>query len=141
MSTATLGTDIATPINDEGVVDLDPSMSLATGRLQLAQAIARRVTTQPGAMSWAEGTAGDGYGIDVRAFLGSDADATTASHVAALVQTEVMKDERVLAADASASILDGLLTLSIRLADASGPFRMVLAVSGVTIELLRVSNS
>ena len=138
--TTNLGTDIDTPVSDEGAIDLTPSMGLATGRRALAQAIARRITTPPGTMAWAEGAAGDSYGIDVRAFLGDASDAGASFRVAALVQAEALKDERVLGADASASITDGVLTIAIRLADADGPFKFVLAVSAVTIDLLRVTS-
>lgn len=134
----TLGTDIATPVSAEGLLDLDPTFALATGRVQLAQAIGRRITTRRGSLAHI-GDDSD-YGIDVRDFLGSDADATSAFRIGALVDAEVLRDERVLGCSTSASIVDGLLTLSLRLADAEGPFRLVLAVSGVTIELLRVTQ-
>ena len=132
----TLGTDISTPVSDEGLLDLDPAMRLATGRTQLAQAIGRRVTTRRGTLAWI----GDDldHGIDVRDFLGSDADGQSAFRIAALVQAEVLRDERVRSCDATASVTDGLLTLSLRLTDDDGPFRLVVAVSAVTIELLRV---
>lgn len=132
----TLGTDIATPVSAEGLLDLDPTFALATGRAQLAQAIGRRVTTRRGTLGWI----GDDpdYGIDVRDFLGSDAGPSTAFRIAAAVQAEVLRDERVRGCEVSATITDGTLTLSLRLADADGPFRLVLAVSAVTIDLLKV---
>lgn len=132
----TLGTDIATPVSDEGLLDLDPTFALATGRVQLAQAIGRRITTRRGTLAWI----GDDpdYGIDVRDFLGSDAGPSTAFRIGAAVQAEVLRDERVRGCEASATITDGTLTLSLRLADADGPFRLVLAVSAVTIDLLKV---
>lgn len=133
-----LGTDIATPVSTEGLLDLDPTFALATGRVQLAQAIGRRITTRRGTLAWI----GDDpdYGDDSKDFLGSDADSTAAFRIAARVQAEILGDERVLGCEVAASITDGLLTLSIRLADATGPFRLVLAISGVTIELLRVTQ-
>lgn len=132
----TLGTDINTPVNDEGILDLDPAFGLATGRLQLAQAIGRRITRRRGELGWIGDDPDDG--MDVRDFLGSSTDAASTSRIEAQVKAEVMRDERVLAAEATATITDGLLTITLRLADADGPFRLVLAVSAVTIELLKV---
>ena len=131
-----LGTDISTPVLDEGLLDLDPTFALCAGRAQLAQAIGRRITTRRGTLAWI----GDDpdYGVDVRDYLGSDADAQTASRIAAMVEAEVLRDERVRACQATATVADGTLTLSLRLADADGPFRLVLAVSAVTVDLLKV---
>ena len=132
----TLGTDISTPVSAEGLLDLDPTFALSTGRAQLAQAIGRRITTRRGTLAWI----GDDpdWGIDVRDYLGSDADAQTAFRIAAMVEAEVLRDERVRACQATATVADGTLTLSLRLADADGPFRLVLAVSAVTVDLLKV---
>ena len=131
-----LGTDINTPVSAEGILDLDPAFGLATGRLQLAQAIGRRITRRRGELGWIGDDPDDG--MDVRDFLGSATDAAQTSRIETQVQAEVMRDERVLAAEVTATITDGILTLSVRLADADGPFRLVLAVSAVTIELLKV---
>lgn len=132
----TLGTDIATPVSAEGLLDLDPTFALCTSRVQLAQAIGRRITTRRGTLAWI----GDDpdYGVDVRDYLGSDASAQSAFRVAAMVDAEVLRDERVLACKTTATVTDGTLTLSLRLADADGPFRLVLAVSAVTVDLLKV---
>lgn len=132
----TLGTDINTPVNDESILDLDPAFGLATGRLQLAQAIGRRITRRRGELGWIGDDPDDG--MDVRDFLGGDADAASAFQIEAQVEAEAMRDERVLAAKATATITDGTLTISLRLADADGPFRLVLAVSAVTVDLLKV---
>lgn len=128
-------TTIATPVDADGVVDLDPAFRLVSGRLALAQAIARRITTRAGLLA----RIGDdpAYGIDVRESLGADTDDRTAFAIAAEVQAEVMRDERVRGADVSAALADGVVILTILLADAIGPFRLVLAVSAVTVEILR----
>lgn len=132
-------TTIATPVDADGVVDLDPAFGLVSGRLALAQAIARRITTRAGLLA----RIGDdpAYGIDVRESLGADTDTDTddrtAFAIAAEVQAEVMLDERVRGADVSAALADGVVILTILLADAIGPFRLVLAVSAVTVEILR----
>lgn len=134
--TTNLGTDISTPVSDEGILDLDPTFALATGRVQLAQALGRRITMRRGELGWI----GDDpdQGVSIFDYLGSSTDASTAFRCAAAVQAEMMRDERVLACEASASVTDGTLTLTARIADADGPFRLVLVVSAVTVELLRV---
>ena len=137
MSTATLGTDISTPVSDEGLLDLDPAMRLVSGRAMLAQAIGRRITTRPGALAWIGESAS--YGLDVRDQVGSDTDARTAFALAAAVQAEVLLDERVRACEVTATVVSGVLSLVLRLADADGPFRLTLAISDVTIDLLRVT--
>lgn len=131
-----LGTDINTPITD-GVPDLDPMFGLVSGRLALAQAIARRLTTRRGLLEWI----GDDpeYGHDVREYLGEDVGPRAEFVIASRVQAECLKDERVRAAQVTATLTSGRLTLSIKLTDADGPFRLTLAVTGVTVELLKVS--
>lgn len=138
MSTATLGTDISTPVSDEGLLDLDPAMRLVSGRAMLAQAIGRRITTRPGALAWIGESSS--YGLDVRDQVGSDTDARTAFALAASVQAEVLLDERVRACDVTPTLAGGSLALVLRLADADGPFRLTLAVSDLTIDLLRVTQ-
>lgn len=132
----TLGTDINTPITD-GVPDLDPMFGLVSGRAALAQAIARRLTTRRGLLEWI----GDDpeYGHDVREYLGEDVGPRAEFVIASRVQAECLKDERVRAAQVTATLTSGRLTLSIKLTDADGPFRLTLAVTGVTVELLKVS--
>ncbi len=131
----TLGTDINTPITD-GVPDLDPMFGLVSGRAALAQAIARRLTTRRGLLEWI----GDDpeYGHDVREYLGEDVGPRAEFVIASRVQAECLKDERVRAAQVTATLASGRLTLSIKLTDADGPFRLTLAVTGVTVELLKV---
>lgn len=131
-----LGTDINTPITD-GVPDLDPMFGLVSGRLALAQAIARRLTTRRGLLEWINDD--PEYGHDVREYLGEDVGPRAEFVIASRVQAECLKDERVRAAQVTATLTSGRLTLSIKLTDADGPFRLTLAVTGVTVELLKVS--
>jgi phage baseplate assembly protein W len=130
-----LGTDINTPITD-GVPDLDPMFGLVSGRLALAQAIARRLTTRRGLLEWINDD--PEYGHDVREYLGEDVGPRAEFVIASRVQAECLKDERVRAAQVTATLTSGRLTLSIKLTDADGPFRLTLAVTGVTVELLKV---
>jgi hypothetical protein len=51
---------------------------------------------------------------------------------------ECMKDERVRAAQVTPTLTAGRLSLAVRLTDADGTFRLTLAVTAVTVELLKV---
>lgn len=135
---STLGTDIATPVSAEGLLDLDPAFALVSGRTQLAQACGRRITTLAGSLAWIGES--NSYGIHVGNELGGEADGRAAFVIAAKVQDELLKDERVLGADVTATITDGVLTIVARLADAAGPFKLTLAVSAVGVDLLRVTQ-
>lgn len=130
-----LGTDINTPILD-GEVTLDPMFTLVSGRVALAQAIARRLTTAHGTLAWINDD--PEYGHDVREYLGEDVGPRAEFVIASRVQAECLKDERVRAAQVTATLTSGRLNLAVRLTDADGPFRLTLAVTGVTVELLKV---
>lgn len=129
-----LGTDIATPVQAEGIPDLDPMFGLAAGRTALLQALARRLTTRRGLLAWI----GDdpAYGEDVRDMLGDSGSTARASALAARVERQCLADERVLAAQATATFTDGALAVSVQATDAAGPFRFTLKTDGVTVALL-----
>jgi len=130
-----LGTDINTPITN-GVPDLDPMFTLVSGRTALVQALARRLTTKHGMLEWI----GDDpeYGHDVREYLGEDVGPRAEFVIASRVQAECLKDERVRAAQVTPTLTAGRLSLAVRITDAEGPFRFTLAVSDVSVELLKV---
>jgi hypothetical protein len=112
-----------------GVMDLSPSLGLVSGRLALAQAIARRLTTPRGSLFY-----DPDYGYDLRQHL--NAPAPRLGVVEAQTSTEVLKDERVLDVEVDVTFTEGLLSVTLRLFDAGGPFSLVLNVSQVTVELL-----
>ena len=137
MTTYALGTDVNTPVDADGILDLDPSFRLVSGRTALVQALARRITTQAGTLAWI----GDDteYGHDVREYLGDEAAPRAAFVVSSRVERELLKDERVKAARVTASLTSGSLVIVAQVSDADGPFRFTLAIAGVTISLLKVS--
>jgi len=134
MTTPTL--DINTPVDADGVIDLDPTFTLVSGRLALVQALARRITTERGTLAWI----GDDpeYGEDVRAFLGDDIEPRSSFVVSSRVERELLRDERVRGARVAAQIASGRLTINGQVSDASGPFRFTLAATAVTVETLKV---
>jgi hypothetical protein len=109
-----------------------------TGARLVAEAAYRRITTPRGTLQGGEDEAN--YGIDLADLIGS---ATSPSAVAALpgqIQSELLKDERI--ASVTATVTSSTVgpsttwTVSIEATTADGPFSLVLAVSGVTVELL-----
>lgn len=128
---ADLGVDVF------AVTDLDPAFRLVSGRQAHAQAIARRLMTARGDLE----RIGDDpdYGTDLRRFVGDDVGPRVVFEVQAAVEREALKDERTQASTAVATFAGGALTVAVRLTDADGPFSLVLAVSDVTVSVLKVS--
>ena len=131
-----LGTDV----NWTG--DLDPMFSLVGGRLALAQAIARRLSTPTGALA----QIGDDpdYGFDVKAYCNETVTPSVTSDVQAHVTAQCLQDERVQ--DAACTVTatptgaGTILTITVTLTDAIGPFLLVLSVSAVTVAILQVQS-
>lgn len=121
---------------EAGGPDLDPYFRRIEGPQAVAHAVARRLVTPTGALSWDLEA-----GFDLRGLLGADYDDGFAAAVAAAVETEALKDERVAGADATvlfdAPTQSGRISVRLTLAD--GPtFDLVLAVSSVSVTLLSV---
>lgn len=118
------------------VSDLDPTFALVTGPRAVAQAIARRLSTPRGGLHY-DGT----YGYDLRSLLNTGIEPGDTFRIAAAVEAQCVADERVVSA--TATVLFDETTERLRvLVDgelAEGPFSLVLGVSAVTVELLRLS--
>lgn len=120
-----LGTDLS------GVDDVDPNLTPVSGRLMLAQAIARRWITDPGELFYAPD-----YGAGLRRYLSGATDNVGA--LPALLENEARKDERVDDCKVAVSLVDETLTVIGRIEDAQGPFSLTLSLSttALTLELL-----
>ena len=117
---------------------LPPSFRLAGGFRNLANAIVRRLSTPAG---W-HAAAFDGdpdYGYDVLGKLNSAWTDVELEEVQANVRDQCQRDGRVRSATVAAafSLATSTLDLDIELDTAAGPFRLVLRVSDVGIEMLR----
>lgn len=127
---ADLGTDISC------VDDLDPAFTVTSGTLALSQAIARRLITPRGSLFYDED-----YGLDLRAYLnaGISQGSGFAFRLAAQIEAECLKDERVETIDAEVAfdIANEKLVAKLKGVASTGPFRLTLLVSSVTVELLR----
>jgi phage baseplate assembly protein W len=113
--------------------DLDANLSLVSGVTGLGQALARRLRTPRGGLWYAPD-----YGTDLRQYVLAPVFSARAMEMAAAA--ECRKDERVEAVKARAVQGDdpSSVELTIDVETADGPFALVLNVSAVTVELLRI---
>jgi phage baseplate assembly protein W len=118
------------------ISDLDAAGRTVSGNEALAQALARRLQTPRGSLA-AIGDDAD-YGLDLRDYVGEDTGTGAEAEIEAAVRAECLKDERVRDVDVTAVIRDRALTVSLRVASTAGVVRLVLAVSAVTVDLLKV---
>jgi hypothetical protein len=125
-----LGVDLA------ALPDLDASFPLVAGLANLGQALARRLETPRGGLFY-----DPNYGTDIRAWLNEGFTSDALERLRAEVEAEAEKDERVLSASAALVFASSTLTLAITLSvvTRSGPFKLVLAASALTVDLLSVS--
>lgn len=129
MATPDFGTDISS------LPDLDPVGALRTGAVVLAEAIGRRLITQRGTL-----VDSLNYGTDVRAYVNEVASSGTAiTQVKAAIERECRLDERVMGADAEVwyDAPSSTMGVVLSLTTATGPFRLVLGVTSVTLQVLQ----
>lgn len=125
---ADFGTDISCTSG------LDPAFTPISGPRVVAEALFRRLTSPRGSLFYAKD-----YGTDVREALLARLDRTRLDAWRTRVEAECRKDDRVLSARASLSFDPAAerLTIAIEVTTVEGPFRFTLAVTAVTVELLR----
>lgn len=113
--------------------DLDPLMVEVSGLALLGQAVYRRFITPRGSV-----IDDPNYGFDLQTLLNDDLDPQDVGQITASIQNECVKDERILSATASVVIVPpGILNVTLNLTSALGPFKLVLAVSAVTVAILQ----
>lgn len=114
--------------------DLDPAGALVSGTTCLMQALMRRFTTPRGGLFY-----DPGYGTDLRSLLGEALTSGDGSSVGTDIEQEALQEERVLLAQATVTVNLATSKLAVKLdiQSSSGPFTMVLAVSAVTVTLLK----
>lgn len=121
---ADLGIDFAC------VGDVSPALTITSGRRGLIESIARRLITPRGGLFY-----DPDYGYDLRQYLSGIT--ASPSAIAAGVISEAEKDERVDQANAVVTFVGTSLIVRLEIADGGGPFSFVLAVSSVTVEILK----
>lgn len=116
--------------------DMRSSFVLCGGYRNLGNAIARRLSTPSGALA-AVGDDPD-YGYDLRGLLGEDLTDSEIQALGARIQQEVMKDERVQAAEVNVtySLANYSLAVEINLETATGPFRLVLGIGEASVDVI-----
>lgn len=119
--------------------DVDDPEVLVSGDLGMAYALARRWLHNP--EDFEEIGETEPYDcIDVREWLGnrfSLTDRGVLDDLQTQAQQVLLGDPRVQTATVTATFAQGTLTLSARGVGAAGPFSLVLAVDGVTAQILR----
>lgn len=132
---ADLGTDLATPSDADGLPDLDPYFRTVTGAEGLAQALLRRLVTPRGSL-----IDDAAYGFDLRLRINGNLRPGDLGHLAALIEAELLADERVSRTQASVTEEASGLSVAALVVSSAGPFRMVLAVSAVSASLVSVES-
>jgi hypothetical protein len=126
--------------------DISCTSSLKTGRYVtgarlVGEAIYRRLTTPRGMLRGGEEEAD--YGLDLVELIGSVATANDAAALEGRIQSEVLKDERVLSVDVTVTPTStGPATefvVYIEATTAAGPFNLKLSISELTVELVGLS--
>lgn len=122
------GTDI------RALSELGLLLETHSGKRNLAEAIARRLMTPRGGLFYDEA-----YGEDVRAWLNETMTDLFLSTRAAILEAQAEQDERVISASATVRASgDGRLDIRLELDTSEGPLRLILGVSAVRVDLLKV---
>jgi hypothetical protein len=112
-----------------------------SGRIALAQAIFRRLTTPRGTLRG--GAEEETYGIDLPGFVGRTATKIAVAALPGIVRNELLKDDRI--ADALVTVnaqtdTNGLATLYIDIdvvtVDEEEDFSLTIAASGTSVDLI-----
>ncbi len=115
--------------------DLDPLARDVTGEELMAQALLRRAITRQGMLIGCPL-----YGLGLLDLLNEETYDGELEIIAAQMAAEFEKDERVLSCQVKASSSNNGedYAFEVQCEGADGPFRFVLGVSDVTVELLKV---
>jgi phage baseplate assembly protein W len=115
-------------------VDLSVDFLNVSGRTALAQALFRRWTTDRGTL-----IDDPNYGTNLSDYINDDLGPGDVAKIRAAAESEALKDERVLDITSIGELTqEGVLNLTFTIVDAAGPFTLTVAVSDVTVDLLRV---
>jgi hypothetical protein len=114
--------------------DLEERIRLVTGHENLSLAVVRRLSTPRGGLFY-----DPDYGLDLRLWLSSDFSLSDIQTMAAQIEDEVGKDERIQSVRATISYDLGTerMDVVLDLVDEVGPFQLVLGISEVTVAILR----
>lgn len=121
------------------VQDLDPHMTVTQGNRLVAEAIARRLLTPKGGL-----IDDPNYGFDLVGAINSDISQADLGRIAAGINQEAQKDQRVFQANTQVTNVGTgpLLNLNITIAlqTQQGPFTLVLTADQVTVSILSIGG-
>ncbi len=131
-------TDAAYGFDLSCVDDLDPMFPSVSGRTVLVQAIARRLTTSRGGLFY-----DPDYGLDIRDWLSEGLTPGKVLELEIAIAAQCRRDQRVESAHATCvlDLITLIMTVSVELTDALGPFSFVMNVSAATVTLLSDGNT
>lgn len=118
------------------VDDIPLNDAMASGLKNLGNAMARRLITPRGSLTYDLG-----YGTDVRQYLNEGVTRADVSAIVAAIQQELESDERVQRANVTNLDLNeaaSSITVEIKMDTEAGPFTLVLAIGAVSAEVLKV---
>jgi hypothetical protein len=126
-----LVTTYGSGIGDVG--DLDPSFAIVDERRNFALEQVRRLSTPRDSLPWAPGE-----GLDLRLLLNQNLDGAALNAVRGEIVHELLKDDRIRAANVDLAFDEpsSALRISIACDGAAGPFRFVIAASALDVSLL-----
>ncbi len=116
------------------ITDLVMPSTMASGFQVVAEAILRRWQTPRGGL-----IDDPNYGFDLSDYIGDDLDTRGLARIGQAAAAEAQKDERVLNAAVTVSLIGDALTVAGLISTAKGPFRLVVSVDQVNTTLLQVS--
>jgi hypothetical protein len=115
--------------------------AFATGRANLSGAIMRRLSTTRGQLvDVVTPSTTANYGYDLQQQIGDDMTPRALGMISAGIVAELQKDERIIRAQATSTGTGNALLTDITVTDASGPFKLILAVTDVTTTLLTTTQ-
>jgi hypothetical protein len=118
-----------------GGQDLSMPSYMASGVQVVAEAYLRRLCTSRGQL-----IDDPNYGFNVMDLVSDDLSPRDVSYAQQQIAAEGEKDDRIIRASAVVTLtVAGLLTIAITATTALGPFKLVVAASATSIQLLLVS--
>lgn len=123
---SSLGVDL------DSVFDITPHFKLVEGLPNLGRALARRLSTPRGALSYDLD-----YGLDLRQYLHADVTSAAVANLAAAVAAECEKDRRVRQARVALAYDPALrrLRVTVRGTSVEGPFELILSANDNAITI------
>jgi len=115
--------------------DLNPALTLISGRLLLAQALYHRLITPRGGLFY-----DPNYGLGIQSYLNAGLTAPQIARIGSLCDAEYLKDDRVIASQTIGVFAAGTLTLTSLVTDGVGPFPLVASIASVSTALLTPSS-